>query len=110
MPAPLAAPQLRLLRLLRARLVALGGVHSQEEVNTLGAQSLPRVLELSLQNRNFTASDHPGSCSARSNGGRQALATSYHIGTCRNQPLGDDALSHAYFHARHSLGSVLFSC
>ena len=35
----------RLLRLLRARLVALGGSPLQEEADPLGAQPLPRVLE-----------------------------------------------------------------
>ena len=56
----------RLLGLLRARLAALGGVHSQEEASPLGVQSLPRVLELDASKAaDSTAFDHAGSTMVR---------------------------------------------
>ena len=60
-----SAPAL-LLRLLRARLAALGGVHSREEASPLGVQSLPRVLELAASKAaDSTAFDHAGSTMVR---------------------------------------------
>ena len=56
-----SAPARLLLCLLRARLVAQGGVHSQEEAGPQGAQPLPRVLELAASKAaDFPAFDHLG--------------------------------------------------
>ena len=59
--APLSSAPARHLRLLRAHLSILSGVHSQEETGPLGTQPLPRVLERAASKAaDSNAFHHPG--------------------------------------------------